>query len=41
MNVVVANTLEVANELLDKRSALYSDRFGHPRPLPIARRVRL
>ncbi|RPD65871.1 cytochrome P450 [Lentinus tigrinus ALCF2SS1-7] len=26
MNVVVANTLEVANELLDKRSAIYSDR---------------
>lgn len=27
VNMVVANTLEVANELLDKRSAIYSDRF--------------
>ncbi|TFK84330.1 cytochrome P450 [Polyporus arcularius HHB13444] len=26
MNIVVANTLEVVNELLDKRSAIYSDR---------------
>lgn len=28
MNIVVANTLEVATELLDKRSAIYSDRSG-------------
>ena len=26
MNIVVANSVEVASELLDKRSAIYSDR---------------
>ena len=29
MNIVVANSLEVANELLDRRSSIYSDRLVH------------
>lgn len=27
-NIVVVNSLEAVNELLDKRSAIYSDRYG-------------